>query len=98
MFKRPEAAIGRPVRLSFEGQEIRAAPGDSIAVALLAAGVDFFRHTPRSGAPRGPWCMMGACFDCLVVVDDVPNRQACQITVADGMKVARQRGAAEVGP
>jgi predicted molibdopterin-dependent oxidoreductase YjgC len=62
--------------------------GANLAAALLAAGVSVFRHTPVSGAPRGPFCMMGACFDCLVEIDGVA-RQACMTTVTPGLRVAR---------
>jgi predicted molibdopterin-dependent oxidoreductase YjgC len=62
--------------------------GANLAAALLAADVQVFRHTPVSGAPRGPFCMMGACFDCLVEIDGV-NRQACTIEVAAGMRISR---------
>ena len=46
-----------------------------------------------SGSPRAPYCMMGVCFDCLMEIDGVGNRQACLTPVADGMQVRRQRGA-----
>lgn len=85
-----------PVRLTWEGEEIHAAPGDTLAAALLAAGVDVFRATPVSAAPRAPFCMMGACFECLVNVDGRPAVQACMTEVRDGMAVRRQLGAAEV--
>ncbi len=85
-----------PVRLTWEGEEILAAPGDTLAAALLAAGVEAFRSTPVSGAPRAPYCMMGACFECLVDVDGRPAVQACMTQVRDGMVVRRQRGGAEL--
>ncbi len=88
----PEA----PLRLSWEGEEITAAPGETLAAALLAAGVPTFRDTPVSGAPRAPYCMMGACFECLVEVDGTPAVQACMTEVKDGMQVRRQIGGAEV--
>ena len=69
-----------------------------MASALLAAGETVFRTTPVSGAERGPFCMMGVCFECLVEIDGVPNRQACMTPVSDGMNVRRQRGAVEVDP
>ena len=72
---------------------IEAAEGESLAAALLAAGIPSLRETPVSGAPRAPYCMMGVCFDCLVEVDGVPNRQACLTLAAGGMVVRRQRGA-----
>ncbi|WP_027351171.1 (2Fe-2S)-binding protein [Halotalea alkalilenta] len=84
--------------LHFEQREISARQGDSVASALLAAGIKSFRTTPVSAAPRGPYCMMGVCFDCLLVVDGVPNQQGCQVQVRDGMRIERQLGAAEITP
>ncbi len=81
------------LRLVFEGRPIPARPGDTVAAALLAAGIGPFRKTAVSNAPRTPYCMMGICFDCLVQIDGVPNRQACLVTVTDGMDVQRQHGA-----
>ena len=61
--------------------------GENLAGALLVAGVMPFRHTPVSGAPRGPFCMMGACYDCLVLIDGM-TLQACMLQVAEGMTVS----------
>jgi len=77
---------GVPVRLRFDGAEIVALSGETIAAALAAADIVAVRET-RSGAPRGPFCGMGACFDCLVTVDGRPNQRACLTKVADGMEV-----------
>ncbi len=41
----------------------------------------------RSGAPRGPFCGMGVCFDCLVTVDGRPSQRACLTKVEAGMDV-----------
>jgi predicted molibdopterin-dependent oxidoreductase YjgC len=81
------------LRLWFEDQEIAATEGDSVAAALLAAGITHTRETPVSAAPRAPFCLMGTCFDCLVEIDGTPNRQACLTSVRDGMRIRRQRGA-----
>lgn len=72
------------VAVTFAGQELHLPEGANLAAALLAAGITTFRHTPVSGAPRGPFCMMGACFDCLVEVDGV-TRQACMMEVSAGL-------------
>ena len=99
MFKRLEAGGGGgAVSFTFEGRPLAAAAGDTVASALLAAGETVFRSTPVSGRERGPFCMMGVCFECLVEVDGVPNRQACMVPVSDGLAVRRQRGAVEVDP
>ncbi|MDH4050927.1 MAG: (2Fe-2S)-binding protein [Rubrivivax sp.] len=94
MFRRIEGqAPRRAVSLAIEGSDVQAREGDTLAVALLQAGVDHFRETPVSGAPRAPLCLMGVCFDCLVEVDGVANVQACMVTVRDGMQVRLQHGA-----
>jgi succinate dehydrogenase/fumarate reductase-like Fe-S protein len=67
-----------------------------VAAALFAAGVQACRDTAVSGAARGPFCMMGVCYDCLVRIDGRPNQQACMTPVRDGMTVQRQLGAREV--
>lgn len=97
MFKRLDTtAGGDAVPFIFDGREIEARSGDSVAAALLAAGIVDLRDTPVSGAPRGPYCMMGVCFDCLVEIDGLANCQACMTPVASGMVVRRQAGAAEM--
>lgn len=85
------------VTFTFEGREIATAAGSSVAAALLLAGVGPTRTTPVSGAPRAPYCLMGVCFDCLVVIDGEADRQACMVEVRDGMTVERQRGPRELG-
>ena len=72
--------------------------GRSVAAALLAAGVARFRATPVSGAPRAPFCMMGACFECLVEIDGVPSRQSCMVEVKAGMRIRSQEGARDLPP
>ena len=57
--------------------------------ALLLAGAVPSRANPVSGAPRAPYCMMGVCFECLVEIDGIPERQACMIAAAEGMRVRR---------
>ena len=63
-----------------------------VAAAVLAGNLRYTRTTPVSGSPRAPLCMMGVCFECLMEIDGVPNRQACQVEVAPGMTVRRQQG------
>ncbi|MBM09303.1 MAG: sarcosine oxidase [Magnetovibrio sp.] len=98
MFKHVEPEVGAGISFSFEGVPVRARPGETIAAALIASGYKNFRDTPEKGRPRGPLCMMGVCFDCLVILDGTPNQQACQIEVHEGMSVQRQRGAALISP
>lgn len=76
------------VEVWFDGTSLSLPEGANLAASLLAAEVGVFRRTPVSGEPRGPFCMMGACFDCLVEIDGVV-RQACMLEVTKGMRVAR---------
>lgn len=87
---------GRTLSFTFEGRRIEAQEGDSVAAALTAAGVRDLRSSVVSGESRGVYCMMGICFDCLVEIDGMPNRQACMIEVREGLDVRRMQGGAEV--
>ena len=69
----------------WNGAEVPARAGEPLAAALLAAGITRFRETLLSDAPRGPLCMMGACFDCVVSVDGEAGLQACMLPVTPGM-------------
>jgi predicted molibdopterin-dependent oxidoreductase YjgC len=98
MFRRlPDAAVAT-VSITVDGLTISARAGDTVAAALLGAGLGAFRTTGVSGASRGPYCLMGVCFDCLVAIDGVGSRQACLVQVRDGMRVETQRGRRPVGP
>ena len=60
--------------------------------AVLMADNDLTLRTTRDGAARGLFCGMGVCFDCLVIVDGVPDTRACVTWVRDGMRIDRQSG------
>ncbi|MFM0439344.1 (2Fe-2S)-binding protein [Paraburkholderia strydomiana] len=93
-----QGAAATPVAIWFNDQPLTVPDGRSVAAALLAAGVSRFRATPVSGAPRAPFCMMGACFECLVEIDGVPSRQACMVEVKAGMRIRSQEGARDLPP
>lgn len=96
MLERFDTSSDMPVlTFSFNGTPMTARQGDSIAAALLLNGVSIFRQTPVSGADRGPFCMMGACFDCLVQMDG-RNVQACLEHVRDGAEVFSAHGLANI--
>jgi NADPH-dependent 2,4-dienoyl-CoA reductase/sulfur reductase-like enzyme len=78
---------GQSITFQFDGQTIKALEGETIAAALSAVGITTFRHTP-SGAPRGAFCGMGACYDCVVTVDDRIRQRACMTPAVDGMTVS----------
>jgi D-hydroxyproline dehydrogenase subunit alpha len=72
--------------IEVDGRPVPAEPGQTIAAALIGAGITVFRHTPI-GAPRGVFCGMGVCFDCLVTVDGLADQRACITPVRPGMRV-----------
>lgn len=88
MFRRMTAPNEPKLEFIFEGEKTTGKAGDTVAAALLAAGHDWFRETPVSGAARGPFCLMGSCFDCLVKIDG-EQMQACMTQVRSGMIVER---------
>lgn len=96
MITRLNPAAATHVRFEFEGKQVTAASGETVAAALLFAGVRTTRTTPETGAPRAPFCMMGSCFECLVEIDGIPNRQGCMVEVRAGMVVRAQVGAAQL--
>lgn len=79
------------VPVTFDGRTILLRRGGNLAAELLAVGVTPFRLTPVSGAPRAPFCMMGACFDCLVEIDGI-TRQACLMEVCEGLALTMPKG------
>lgn len=83
----------------FDGTAVPFAAGQSVGAALLAAGVRSWRTTRRERRPRGIFCGIGVCFDCLVTVDGAPNRRACLVRAEDGLEVRTQKGAsrADIG-
>lgn len=93
IFKRLIEYSRGTVRFRFDGRALEAPEGVSVAAALLENGIVTLRETPVSGNPRGAFCMMGVCFECLVEIDGVPNRQACMTEIAEGMEVRPMHGA-----
>lgn len=76
------------VTFVFDGHPITATEGMSVAAALLSEGVKSIRKTPVSRSERGPFCMMGSCYDCMISIDGV-TVQACQTLVSEGLVVSR---------
>lgn len=81
------------VEFTFDGAPISALPGQSIGGALLAAGIRSWRTTRVQRRPRGLFCGIGICYDCLITVGDVPNVRACLTPAQVGDVVTTQEGA-----
>lgn len=81
-----------PVKFYFEGKPITGQAGETIAAALVANGIDVFRHSEKLGRPRGFFCAVGKCSSCMMVVDGQPNTMVCIEPLRAGVKVERQTG------
>ena len=92
MFKNIDKTLSDPVNVRVEGKTVTVPAGSHAAAALFAAGWDHTRISALSGGPRSPYCLMGVCFECLVEIDGIPNQQACQTLVREGMRIKIQRG------
>ncbi|WP_414943695.1 (2Fe-2S)-binding protein [Amycolatopsis sp. cmx-11-32] len=92
LFPRDRDPVGRtdrPIEITVDGETLTGIAGQSVAGVLLAAGRISWRTT-RSGAPRGVFCGIGACFDCALTVNDVPDVRACHRPAADGDEIRTQ--------
>ncbi len=89
---------GAAVDIDVDGEKLRAYEGETVAAALLATGRHAFRHTARRGEPRGVYCGMGVCFDCVMQINGIANVRTCQTRVSAGMSVRTQMGDGEWTP
>ncbi len=87
---------GRKVTIYFEGKAVEAHEGETIAMALHAAGVRVLGHSLNRHRPRGLFCAIGKCSSCLMTVNGIPNVRSCITLVEDGMKIERQKGRPEL--
>lgn len=83
---------GQTVPFFLDGKPLEGCEGEPIAAALRAAGVMIHRHTSRLDQPRGIFCAIGRCTDCVMVVDGKPNVRTCITPLRAGMKVQTQYG------
>ena len=80
------------VTVTFAGRTLQARDGQSVAAALTAAGVRSCRTTRHGARPRGLFCGIGVCFDCLLTIDGRPAQRACLVPVRDGMILGETGG------
>lgn len=83
---------GNIVSFYYDGKKIKGYEGEPIAAALKAAGVMVHRYTKKRHEPRGIFCAIGRCTDCVMVVDGKPNVRTCVTPLREGMHVQTQYG------
>ena len=87
-----EQQKGKLVTFTYDGKELQGYEGEPIAAALKAAGVMVHRYTKKEHKPRGIFCAIGRCTDCVMIVNGKPNVRTCITPVEDGMTVEVQDG------
>ncbi|PYC77182.1 proline dehydrogenase [Streptomyces tateyamensis] len=87
-----EASPGPAHTIEFDGRALTALPGRSIAAVLWSHGILAWRTTRVDGRPRGAFCGIGACYDCLATVDGRPNQRTCLVPALPGTRVTTQEG------
>ena len=75
------------ITITYNGKSFTALPDETLAASLIAAGY-LQQRTTAKGNPRGVFCGMGVCFDCLLTVDGKPSQRACMTKVQPGMVVS----------
>lgn len=83
------------VTILVDGKPMQARKGEMILAALLAEGIIINRYTAKRHEPRGLFCGIGQCTDCMMTVNGVPNIRTCITPVEDGMTVETQDGLGE---
>ena len=87
-----KAQSGRQVTITVDGKKIKAFEGEMIVSALVAAGIKVFRYTSKRHEPRGVFCAIGRCTDCVMEVNGVANVRTCVTPVEDNMQIKTQKG------
>nr|WP_249020949.1 (2Fe-2S)-binding protein [Conexibacter sp. S30A1] len=83
----PVPGVPATIHLTLDGRELTARAGQSVGAALTEAGIRSWRRTRHGGRPRGLFCGIGICYDCLITADGVPNLRACLLPASDGMQL-----------
>ncbi len=92
-----EPQKGREVTFTFDGKEMKGCEGEPIAMALKANGVMIHRYTKKEHKPRGIFCAIGRCTDCVMVVNGKLNVRTCITPLEEGMVVQTQDGVTAKG-
>lgn len=87
-----EYTKGEKIPFLYDGKELFGFSGEPIAAALMAAGVKVHRHTNKEGKPRGVFCAIGRCTDCVMIVNGQSNVRTCITPLEKGMVVETQEG------
>lgn len=83
---------GEMVEITVDGIKLQAIKGEPIAAALMANGIMIHRYTAKRKEPRGVFCGIGQCTDCIMKVNGIPNVRTCITMVEENMIIETQHG------
>ena len=92
MFKRLDKNPEKLVSITINGKPFDVPAGETVAAAVLASDISHTRTTPVSNTARAPFCLMGLCYECLMVINGSANQRACKEYVTEGMIIESQHG------
>jgi len=93
MFKRLNINSHNLVSISIDGETFEVPAGETVAAAILtSSALPFTRTTHISNSPRAPFCLMGVCYECLMIIDGQSNQRSCKVFVEEGMSINTQQG------
>ena len=87
----PAVQRGKPVNIKVDGKPIEAYQGETVAAAMMAAGIRTFNKSHKHKQPRSLYCGMGVCYECLVRINGVHAQRACVTYVEEGMVIETER-------
>ncbi|MFI6638157.1 2Fe-2S iron-sulfur cluster-binding protein [Streptomyces sp. NPDC050504] len=97
----PARLVGAPAdgafEVTFDGRTLPALPGQSVAAVLWSAGILAWRTTRGGDRPRGAFCGIGQCYDCLATINGEPNRRACLVPAQPDDAITTQEGNGRAG-
>ncbi len=90
--RRDSASDRQTISFTCNGEPMQGLAGDTVASALIAAGLPFFGTSPATGEPYRGFCFVGRCSDCLMEIDGQPGVMACRTPLREGIAVSVQSG------
>lgn len=75
------------ITVNLNSTPVETAAGQSVGAVLMGQGTKAWRTTRHEGKPRGIFCGIGACYDCLITIDGQPNQRACMVEASDSMNI-----------
>jgi D-hydroxyproline dehydrogenase subunit gamma len=92
MFKQLPDSATETVEIILNGHTLQVSKGITVAALILSQNLPFTRTTAITGSKRAPFCMMGVCYECLMIINGIPNQRACSTYVEHGMQIDTQLG------